>query len=194
MVRRRGNGEGSITRRKDGRWEARYIAHTARGPKRKVIYGKTRKEVADKLARALADRASGLVFDDESMTVGEYLDRWLEDSDRGSVRASTHERHTEIVGLHVRPALGRLKLSKLSPAHVQGLYRDKLDSGLSRPPSRRSTRCSTRRSRTHSGGTWSRATSPTRSRPRGPRQKRCARSRRRRRASCLRPRAATGWK
>jgi integrase len=131
MARRRGNGEGSITRRKDGRWEARYTAQTASGPKRRVIYGRTRKEVADKLARVLADCASGLVFDDEGMTVAEYLDRWLEDSDRDSVRTSTHERHKEIVRLHIRPALGRLKLSKLTPAHVQGLYRDRLDSGLS---------------------------------------------------------------
>ena len=131
MARRRGNGEGSISRRKDGRWEARYTAHTAGGPKRRVVYGKTRKEVADALARALADRASGLVFDAGSITVGEYLDRWLEDSDRGSIRASTYERHKEIVGLHIRPALGCVNLSKLTPAHVQGLYRDKLDSGLS---------------------------------------------------------------
>lgn len=50
---------------------------------------------------------------------------------RGSVRTSTYERHEQIVRLHLKPALGRVKLSKLTPAHVQGLYRDKLDSGLS---------------------------------------------------------------
>jgi integrase len=131
MVGRRGNGEGSISRRKDGRWEAKYTAHTADGPKRRTLYGKTRKEVADKLARALADRASGYTFDTENMTVGEYLDRWLNDSDRSSVRTSTYERHEQIVRLHLNPAIGRVKLSKLTPAHVQGLYRDKLDSGLS---------------------------------------------------------------
>ena len=76
---RRGNGEGTITRRKDGRWEARYTVNQG-GPKRRVLYGKTRKEVADKLARALADGASGYTFDTENMTVGEYLDRWLNDS------------------------------------------------------------------------------------------------------------------
>ena len=128
---RRGNGEGSISRRKDGRWEAKYTAHTADGPKHRALYGKTRKEAADKLAKALADRASGYTFDTENMTVGEYLDRWLNDSDRGSVRTSTYERHEQIVRLHLKPALGRVKLSKLTPAHVQGLYRDKLDSGLS---------------------------------------------------------------
>jgi len=128
---RRGNGEGTITRRKDGRWEAKYTVYTAEGPKRRALYGKTRKVTADKLARALADRTSGHTFDTENMTVGEYLDRWLNDSDKGSVRTSTYERHEQIVRLHLKPALGRLKLSKLTPAHVQGLYRDKLDSGLS---------------------------------------------------------------
>ena len=128
---RRGNGEGSISRRKDGRWEAKYTAHTADGPKRRALYGKTRKEAADKLAKALADRASGYTFETENMSVGEYLDRWLEDSDQGSVRPSTYERHEQIVRLHLKPALGRVKLSKLTPAHLQGLYRDKLDSELS---------------------------------------------------------------
>ena len=127
---RRGNGEGSIYRRKDGRWEARYTIHP-NGPKRRTLYGKTRKEVADKLAKALADYASGYTFDTENITVGEYLDRWLNDSDRSSVRTSTYERHEQIVRLHIKPAIGRVKLSKLTPAQVQGLYRDKLDSGLS---------------------------------------------------------------
>src|ERR687890_1587212 len=131
MMGRRGNGEGTITRRKDGRWEAKYTAHTADGPKRRGLYGKTRKEAADKLARALADRAGGYTFDTENITVGEYLDRWLNDSDQDSVRTSTYERHEQIVRLHIKPAIGRVKLSKLTPAHVQGLYRDKLDSGLS---------------------------------------------------------------
>jgi integrase len=128
---RRGNGEGSISRRKDGRWEARYTVYADESVQRPVLYGKTRKEAADKLAKALADRAGGYTFDTENMSVGEYLDRWLNDSDRGSVRTSTYERHEQIVRLHLKPALGRVKLSKLTPAHVQGLYREKLDSGLS---------------------------------------------------------------
>ncbi len=65
------------------------------------------------------------------MSVGEYLDRWLNDSDRSSVRTSTYERHEQIVRLHLKPALGRVKLSKLTPTHLQGLYRDNLDSELS---------------------------------------------------------------
>lgn len=45
-----------------------------------------REEVAEALADALSDRNKGLVFDDENLTVGEYLDRWLSDCVRGSVR------------------------------------------------------------------------------------------------------------
>ena len=67
---KRGNNEGSITYRSDGRWMARYTVHTAEGLKRKTLYGKTRHDVAAKLTKAMSDRDSGLVFDDENMTVG----------------------------------------------------------------------------------------------------------------------------
>jgi len=50
---RRGNGEGTITRHKDGRWEGRYYVSTLDGPKRKMIYGKTRAEVSAKLTKAI---------------------------------------------------------------------------------------------------------------------------------------------
>lgn len=131
MAKRRGNNEGTITRRKDGRWEARYTAHTADGPKRKTIYGKTRQEVAEKLTKAMADRDRGLVFDSEDLTVGEYLNRWLTDTVRGTVRESTYEANTWAVKTHLEPAFGKVKLTKLTPAHVQGFYRSKLDAGLS---------------------------------------------------------------
>ncbi len=131
MAKRRGNGEGSITRHnKSGLFMARYMVHTAHGPKRKTIYGKTRKEVAHKLHKALNECADGFVCDDANITVGEYLDKWLSDSVRGSVRKSTYDRRESDVRVHIKPALGKVKLAKLSPMHLQGFYRDKLDSGL----------------------------------------------------------------
>ena len=129
---KRGNGEGSKPRKRpDGRWEARYTIQTPAGPKRKTLYGKTRSEVAAKLTKAMADRDGGLVFDDKKMTVGEFLDKWLSDCVRDSVRESTFDRDGYLVRVHIKPALGRIKLSKLSPVHVQGFYRDRLDAGLS---------------------------------------------------------------
>src|SRR5215213_2888673 len=128
MARRRGNGEGSITRhKKSGLYMARYTIETPKGPKRKTVYGKQREEVADKLARALAERADGIVYDDENLTVGEYLDSWLKGSVRGSVRQSTFDRYEIAVRVHIKPALGRLRLKKLTSARLASFYQDRLD-------------------------------------------------------------------
>jgi integrase len=110
---------------------ARYTVHTAKGSKRKTIYGKTRASVSAKLAKEIADVNSGLTFDAGTTMLGEYLMRWLTDSVRGTVRVSTIERHEINIRVHITPSLGRVKLKALSPAHVRGLHREKLDSGLS---------------------------------------------------------------
>jgi integrase len=123
-------GDG-ITKRNDGRYMARYTVHTPDGPKRKVIYGRKYKEVERKLAEARGDAARGIVYNDENMTVGEYLDRWLRDSQRGSVRQSTFDRDSYLMRVHVKPVLGRVRLKNITPLDVQTLYRDRLDNDLS---------------------------------------------------------------
>ncbi len=131
---KRGNGEGSITRRKDGLYMARYWVETPAGPKRKTIYGKKgekRQDVANRLAEALGDRSKGLVFEAENAKLKEYMQLWLSDSVRDTVRQSTFARYEQITRRHIIPTLGRTKLMKLTPAHVRGLYRRKLDEGLS---------------------------------------------------------------
>lgn len=120
-----------IKRRKDGRYEAKYTVQTATGIKRKSVYGDSQKEVREKLARALADSQDGLFFDAGNLTVTEYLNRWLTDSVRDSVKRRTHESYVCIVNRHIVPAIGRCKLKALNPAQVQSLYRSKLDQGLS---------------------------------------------------------------
>jgi integrase len=79
----------------------------------------------------MADRDGGLVFDAGSLTIGEYVDRWLTDTVKGTVRTSTFERHEQIIRGHLTPALGRVKLKKLTPAHVRSVHREKLEEGLS---------------------------------------------------------------
>ena len=115
MTRRRGNGEGSITRhKKSGLYMARYGVETPKGPKRKTIYGKTREEVRDEMASALADRANGIVLDDENITVAEYVTRWLEDSAKGNLAPRTYHNYRLQVRRHIVPALGKTKLKVLS--------------------------------------------------------------------------------
>ena len=131
MSKKRGNGEGSIHRRKGGGWCAQYTVYTAKGRKRKTLYGKTRQEVATKLAKALSDREGGLTFDADNLRLGDYLQRWLEDSKKGSVKRVTYEGYARQVRNHLVPTLGRIKLRALTPAHLRGLYREKTETGLS---------------------------------------------------------------
>jgi hypothetical protein len=86
--------------------------------------------VRQKLAKVIADRDGGLVFDVGSLTVGEYLDRWLPDCVKGTVRETTFERYEYAIRPHIKPVLGRVKLKSLTPAHVRAFYREKLDAGL----------------------------------------------------------------
>jgi integrase len=127
---RRPKGTGSVYER-DGVVIGQYEVQTSEGKiKRKYVRGKDEKEVAGKLAKAIADRDSGLVFDAENVTVGKYLDRWL-DAIRGTLRERTWQRHEQITRIHLKPTLGKIKLDRLSPPQIQSLYRLKLDSGLS---------------------------------------------------------------
>ena len=131
MSKKRGNGEGSISRRKDGGWMGQYAVHTAEGRKRKTVYAKTRKEVAAKLVKVLSNREDGLTFDAKNLTLGKYLDLWLKDSVQDTVRLSTYQGYERNARLHIKPALGRIKLDRLTPVHVRGLYRERMEAGLS---------------------------------------------------------------
>ena len=131
MAKKRGNGEGSISRRKNGGWMAQYAVYTAEGRKRKTLYGKTRAVVAEKLTKAMADRDGGLIFDAGKLTVGEYLGKWLADSVKGSVKGTTYANYSYITRVHISPALGRVKLKNLTPAHVRGFYGEKARTNLS---------------------------------------------------------------
>ncbi len=130
MPKKRGNGEGSLYRRKDGLWVGQYKIQTRDVTKTKYIYSKTRKEAASKLADALAERDSGLVYDCGSMSLGDYLERWLETT-KGTVRERTWIRAEVDVRVHIAPILGKSKLDRLSALQLQCFYRTKLDSGLS---------------------------------------------------------------
>ncbi len=128
---KRGNGEGSIYEHKRGGkkvgYRGSYTVYTVAGPKRRYVSGKTREEVRRELAKKMADRDGGLIVDDKNMTLGEYLDRWLSDCVRGTVRDSTFSRDSYLVANHVKPSLGRIKLRNLSALHLQGLYRERQD-------------------------------------------------------------------
>ena len=124
---RRTRGDGSIYKRKDGRWCGKYV--DANG-KTRYVYGKTKTEVRTKLTKAIADKDAGIVYDAGMLTVAEYLDRWL-GSVKDTVRPGAFRRYEESCRIHINPALGRVRLSRLNALQLQTLYRNKLENGLS---------------------------------------------------------------
>jgi len=124
---KRGNAEGSIYKRADGRWAA--SVSLDRGW-RKSFYGRTREDVAHKLTAALKAKQDGLPVVGERQTVGQYLASWL-DAVRPSLRPRTFSRYEQYIRLHAVPELGRLPLARLSPQHLQRLYASRLAAGLS---------------------------------------------------------------
>lgn len=124
---KRGNQEGTITKRKDGRWEARLSLPNGR---RKSFYGKTRQEVARQLTQAQQGLQTGLPVVSDRQTVEQYLLSWLEVM-KSQVRFSSWRRYNDVVSLHINPVLGKTHLSKLLPQQIQLLYTQKLQEGLS---------------------------------------------------------------
>jgi hypothetical protein len=104
--KKRANGDGSIYKRKDGRWVGQY---TDKHRKTRYIYGKTRDDVKIKLNKVLADLDNGLVFDEGNLALGQHLDRWLEESVRHAVKPTTYESYSQLVRNHITPALGSKK-------------------------------------------------------------------------------------
>lgn len=120
MAGRRANHEGSIYQREsDGKWCA---SVTLPGGQRKVIYGRTREEVSRKLIKLLGSVQDGQpVRTDERLTVGAYLDRWLEEAVQPRVRRRTYDFYEGHVRLYLKPPLGRVRLTQLTVLQVQAM-------------------------------------------------------------------------
>ena len=69
----------------------------------------------DKLRGALRDIDAGLDLGTSRQTVGAFLDRWLEDVAKPTVRPKTHHSYAQLVRLHLKPTLGHNELAKLTP-------------------------------------------------------------------------------
>ena len=130
--KKRGQNEGGCYQRKDGRWEATITVAIVDGrPKRKSFYGKTKAEAMTAMRTAQREQEQGLPIDVPRQTVAQFLDRWLVDVAKPSVRPKTHHSYAQMVRLHLKPTIGHHQLAKLAPQHVQAMMNDKLAAGLS---------------------------------------------------------------
>ena len=133
MAKKRANGEGSIRKRKDGRWEGRYTAgYDAKTGKRiiKNVLGKTQAEVKEKLKKAMEECAGlDISQDGEKYTVATWLQTWYELYAKPNVRTATANRYELIIEQYVIPRIGSVKLKKLTSRQLQKLYKELLEGG-----------------------------------------------------------------
>jgi integrase len=129
---KRGQNEGSIFKREDGRWCAVLNIGYANGKRRrKYFYGDTRREVQAQLTKALRDQQQGLPVVAERQTVQQFLEQWLRDVVQPNLRPSTYTSYEVLVRVHIVPVLGRIPLAQLTPQQVQDLMTQMRKKGLS---------------------------------------------------------------
>lgn len=114
-------GSGSIVKRADGRWQGQYT--NGRDPKtgklrRHTIYGKSQKEVAEKLRAATASIDRNTYQEPSKITLSEYANEYLAHT---AVNLShyTQESYRNLLNKHILPALGNIKLTKLTHREIQ---------------------------------------------------------------------------
>ncbi len=134
MTARRRRGEGSISRRPDGRYQVRIdLGRDDLGRrKRQYVYTETPEEAVRKLQQMQRDRRRRRLAVGEGglpKTFGAWLDMWLP-MVRASREPLTYKRYESAVRVHVKPALGRIPLDEMGPLVVQRFLDAKLKAGL----------------------------------------------------------------
>ncbi|EAX46638.1 phage integrase family protein [Thermosinus carboxydivorans Nor1] len=134
MGKRRAKGEGSIYQRNDGLWVAAIVvgrnADTGK-PVRKVVYARTKAEAKQKRDALAAQYEAAYYVDADKITVGDWLAKWLDVYARPAVAPSTYDWYERICRVHLIPAIGHLRLSRLQQMAVQQLLNSLVDAGKS---------------------------------------------------------------
>lgn len=125
---KRGNGEGTLRKRKDGRWEGRFNAGVDENGKKKVKYvlAKTKAECSEKLEKAMAEfeeqqnilnRCNFLT--NAEPTLKEWSEIWLESFCRASIKENTFENYKYFFGKYINPCIGEMKIKNITTVICQ---------------------------------------------------------------------------
>ena len=132
MAKKRANGEGSIRKRADGRWEGRYTTgyHPETGKRIiKNVLGKTQAECKAKLSAALESVKGIDVSRADEYTVATWLRSWYDIYAKPNIRVATADRYHLMVEQYTIPRIGNIKLTKLTAHDLQKLYKELLENG-----------------------------------------------------------------
>ena len=124
MAKRRPSGDGMVRKKEDGRWEGRIVVgHKANGaPIFRYVYGRTQKELLSKLHQSIETYQDVELTEDSRMTLGEWLDRWLDEYKAGTIRHSTMYGYRQYARLYIKPILGDKVISRITSTDIQRMY------------------------------------------------------------------------
>ena len=133
MAKRRANGEGSISKRKDGRWEGRYTVGYREDGKQifKNVLAKTQAECKEKLKTAIAaaKETQTEIPTQTAYSVAQWVDIWYENFIRPNLRETTRNQYECFIRHHIKPYVGEVPLAKLGSLDLQKLYNKLKTSG-----------------------------------------------------------------
>ena len=159
---------GVVEPRGDNKWRVRVYAGREGGKVRwvsRTVDG-TKRQAHVALAKLLTEVEAGQATTNHSTSVAEQLDRWLTDIEL-TRSAYTVKEHRRCIEHDIKPALGAVRLDRLTARSSTGSTTTCWPAACRRRQSAGSTRCSTPPSTELSSGAWSRSTPPTGPRPRG---------------------------
>lgn len=125
----RGKGEGTIYKRPNGTYVGQYYALG----KRKTVSGKTRKEVQQKLNKALVEIQEGIYVDSSNMKLGNFMKDYLESYKKNSIQLSTYKNYVDTMEKHVyTDKLADMEIGKITTDVMQKFYNRKVkEEGMS---------------------------------------------------------------
>ncbi len=131
MGKRRPSGDGLVRKRADGRWEGRIVVgHKEDGkPIYRSVFAEKQGDLMPKL-HELKDQYAGVeLTEDSSITLGEWLERWLNEYKKPILRPSTYAGYSKDIANHILPYLGSKRITQLKTAEIQKHYNRLLESG-----------------------------------------------------------------
>ncbi len=129
---RRTNGQGSISRRKDGRWDvAGWVITTSGGKKRKRTTVNTPEEADRWLTELKSNHNRGIPVADKNWRLNEYLDYWLEEVVKKNDKPKTYEQYECVARLYLKPSIGSKRLTDIRVQTVRALLSELLEKDYS---------------------------------------------------------------
>ena len=122
---------GHLRERSPGHWAIVIDARDVAGKRKRrwFSFHGTKREAQRRCAELIAETRGGAAASPERMTVGQYLERWL-DHMRPLVSPKTHERYAQMARANLIPAIGTTPIAKVTPLQISGTYAAMITNGL----------------------------------------------------------------